>query len=419
MPMNFLRTLSIPLLTAILLGIPVIWAFPAELPVWRSSGIVLGWVGCGLLLASLLLMLRETWLADRLGGLERMYAWHHVLGTLAYLILLAHPLALAADNLAASPALAWALLSPWAQGWPLWSGWLALLCLMLGMAAAFAKRLPYRVWRWLHGLLVIGILLACLHLWLLGLGPTFFFVLLLSLLFIGWRLIRVDGSLAARPYLVSQVQKVASGIVEISLRPLAAPIAARAGQFVLVGFDDGGRFKGCGESHPFTLSAIDPDGHLRISVKALGDCTQHLQSVEIGVAARVQGGFGDFLLDRPGTPQIWLAGGIGITPFLAVLRDELLTGPTTLIYLYRQDVDAAYVEELRMLALGQPLLTLQLHCGETDASSLAALLPAAAELVGQMAYLCGPPGLIGAAVQVLGQRGMSSARIHFERFDFR
>ena len=119
--MNFLRTLSIPLLTAVLLGIPVIWAFPAELPAWRSLGIVLGWAGCGLLLASLLLMLRETWLAERLGGLERMYAWHHVLGTLAYVVLLAHPLALAADNLAASPAMAWALLSPWAQGWP--RGW--------------------------------------------------------------------------------------------------------------------------------------------------------------------------------------------------------------------------------------------------------------------------------------------------------
>ncbi len=417
--MNFLRTLSIPLLTAVLLGIPVIWAFPAELPAWRSLGIVLGWAGCGLLLASLLLMLRETWLAEWLGGLARMYAWHHVLGTVAYLILLAHPLALAADNLATSPVLAWALLSPSAQGWPLWSGWLALLCLMLGMASAFAKRLTYPVWRWLHGLLGVAILLGCLHLWLLGLGPTFFFVLLLSLLFIGWRLIRVDGSLAARPYLVSQVQKVAEGVVEISLRPLAAPISARAGQFVLVGFDDGGRFEGCGESHPFTLSAIDPDGHLRISVKALGDCTQHLQSVEIGVAARVQGGFGDFLIDRPGTAQIWLAGGIGITPFLAVLRDKPLTGPTTLIYLYRQDVDAAYVEELRTLAAGQPQLNLQLHRGESDAASLAAWLPEAAALVGQTAYLCGPPGLVRAAVRILGQRGMPSAHIHFEGFDFR
>lgn len=417
--MNSLRTLSIPLLTAILLGIPVFWAFPEEISEWRSIGIVLGWAGCGLLLASLLLMVRETWLAERLGGLERMYAWHHVLGTLAYVVLLAHPLALAADNLAASPAMAWALLSPWAQGWPLWSGWLALLCLMLGMAAAFAKRLPYPLWRWLHGLLGVGILLACVHLWLLGLGSTFFFVLLLSIFFIGWRLIRVEGSLAARPYLVSQVQKVAAGIVEISLRPLAAPISARHGQFVLVGFDGGGRFEGCGETHPFTLSAIDTDGHLRISVKALGDCTQHLQSVEIGVAARVQGGFGDFLLDRTATPQLWLAGGIGITPFLAVLRDEPVTAPTTLIYLYRQDADAAYLDEIRTLAAGQSRLNLQLQRGDTDAIGLAALLPDAAALAGQSVYLCGPPGLVNAALGILAQRGMPAARIHFERFDFR
>ena len=42
----------------------------------RTVGIVVGWVGCGLLLVSLLLMLREPRLAHWLGGLERMYHWH-------------------------------------------------------------------------------------------------------------------------------------------------------------------------------------------------------------------------------------------------------------------------------------------------------------------------------------------------------
>jgi len=417
--MRRLRLLSIPLLTATLLAVPVLWAWPEGLPLWRSLGIVLGWAGCGLLLASLLLMLRESWLAEQLGGLERMYAWHHVLGTLAYLLLLAHPLALAVDNLAESPALAWALLSPLTQGWPLWSGWLGLLCLMLGMATTFARHLPYPLWRGLHVLLAIAVLFGCLHLWLLGLGPSFFFVLLLSLLFLGWRFLRIDSSLAARPYLVSQVQKMAAGIVEITLRPLGVPIAARPGQFVLVGFGNGGGFRGCGECHPYTINGLDPVGHLGIAIKALGDCTRHLQTLEIGVAARVQGPFGDFLLDRPASPQLWLAGGIGITPFLAVLRGEPLTQPTQLFYLYRQPEDAAYVEELEALAAAQPLLTLGVQCGDFNAAALAGLLPEQAALAGQVAFLCGPPGLLASAAGILEQRGMTPADIHFERFDFR
>ena len=55
-------------------------------------GIVIGWVGCGLLLVSLLLMLREPRLARWLGGLERMYRWHHRTGVVAYVLLLVHPL---------------------------------------------------------------------------------------------------------------------------------------------------------------------------------------------------------------------------------------------------------------------------------------------------------------------------------------
>lgn len=417
--MKLSRFLSIPLLTAILLGLPVVWAWPEELPLWRSLGIVLGWAGCGLLLASLLLMLRESWLAERLGGLERMYAWHHRLGTLAYVLLLAHPLALALDNLAESPAQAWALLSPLAQGWPLWFGWLGLLGLMLGMAASFARRLPYPLWRGLHALLAVAILFGCLHLWLLGLGPSFFFVLLLSLLFLGWRFLRIDSSLAARPYLVSQVQQVAAGIVEIALRPLGVPIAARPGQFALVGFGNGGAFQGDGEYHPYTICAVDPEGHLRLAIKALGDCTRHLQTLEIGVAARVQGAFGDFLLDRPQSPQLWLAGGIGLTPFLAVLRDQPLTQPTQLFYFYRQPEDAAYVEELQALAAAQPLLELHVQCGDLDAAALAGRLPARAALAGHVAFLCGPPGFLASAVGVLEQRGVAPANIHFERFDFR
>ena len=95
--MHPLRFLSIPLLILIATVVPVFWALPDGLGLARSLGIVFGWAGCGLLLASLLLMLRESRLAEGLGGLERMYRWHHWAGMAAYVLLLAHPLLLAAD----------------------------------------------------------------------------------------------------------------------------------------------------------------------------------------------------------------------------------------------------------------------------------------------------------------------------------
>ena len=417
--MSWLRWLSIPLLVLAFTAGPVYWAFPQELSGARSLGIVLGWAGCGLLLASLLLMLRETWLSRWLGGLERMYQWHHRVGMAAYVLLLAHPLALAADAWPASPRLAWQTLSPFSQGWPVWLGWLSLLLLMLGLAATFATSIPYRTWRWLHLSLGVGVLLGLWHLLQLGIEQPALPILTLATLFLGSRLIREDSGLAARPYIVQAAAPVADGVVEISLKPLGEPIAATPGQFVLVAFFAGPKFRGCGEFHPFTVSSLGADRELRVGVKALGDCTRRIQSIEPGVLARVHGAFGNFLAERPATAQLWIAGGIGITPFLALLRAGPVKHATTLVYLYRSEADAAFLRELRALAERDPRLSLHALATGNEPPDLDSLLPAARDLAGSECYLCGPPGMTAAVRHALRKRGIQPRHIHFESYGFR
>lgn len=412
------RRLSIPLIALLLVVAPVYWAWPEGLPPWRSTAIVSGWVGWGLLLASLLLMIREAWLAERLGGLERMYAWHHRLGLLAYLALLVHPLALAVDAWRESPARAWAALSPAQQGWAGWLGWAALLALMAGLAAALARQLPYRRWRWLHQLLSAAVLLGLAHLLWLGLDAPALWAPLLALALIGWRLLRADRGWAARPYRVSGVVPAARGMVEVALQPLGQALALQPGQFVLAAFFDGPGFRGCGEFHPFTVSEIGPAGRFSLGIKALGDCTGHLQGVESGVAVRVQGPFGHFLARADG-PQFWLAGGVGITPFMARLRAGPLNQAVRLLHLHRDAGDAAYADELPALAAQQPRLTLAtVACGDGQ-PDLAPLLPPAEQLAGCDCYLCGPPGMVAAAVDILRARRVAPDRLHFESFEFR
>lgn len=414
-----LRRLSIPLIAALLAGMPVFWAFPDTLPGWRSFAIVSGWCGSGLLLASLLLMIREPWLANCLGGLERMYAWHHRLGTAAYLVLLTHPLALAADGWEERPSLAWQVLAPSQQSWPGWLGWASLLTMMGGMAAALAPRLPYSVWRQCHGLLAAAVIFGFAHLLLLGLDYPLLATPLLAIAFMLWRVLRADYGLAARPYIVSRVQRPAKDTVELTLTPLSQTIAALPGQFVLAAFHDGPHFRGCREFHPFTISALAPGGELSLGIKALGDCTHHLQSVECGVVARLQGPFGHFLAGRATRPSLWLAGGIGLTPFLALLRTGPLSQPVRLIYLHRSRREAAYLDELRALAATQPKLDLRAVASGEQLPDLPAIVPAAPELAGLDCHLCGPPGLVTSAVALLQARGVPAERIHFERFDFR
>ena len=413
------RAARIHLIALALVGMVVAWAFPQDLSFWRSMVIVTAWIGFGLLLSSLLLMVREPWLASRLGGLELMYLWHHRYGVAAYLFFLLHPLALVADAWGESAAMAWSSIAPWQEGWPVWLGWGALLCMMIGLAASLAPKLAYATWRKLHHVLTLSVVLMGAHLVLLGLELHLVLALCFALVALLWRLLRADYGLAAKPYVVQQVKRQAHGVVEVSLLPLAQPITARPGQFVVVAFFNGPGFKGCAEYHPYTLSAIFPDGRLSMGIKGLGDCTAHMQSVQVGTDVRVQGPFGDFFIQPVQGPSLWLAGGIGITPFLSMLRNGTLSHAVRLVYLHRDAADAAYVEELRALSLEQPKLHLTVAAVGTALPDLEALLPEASNLAHCCCFLCGPVGMVNAAVAVLHQRGVPSKHIHFERFDFR
>ncbi|MDZ7663321.1 ferredoxin reductase family protein [Thiohalophilus sp.] len=407
-------------LTLILPLAVVWWAFPEGLTPWRSAAIVTAWAGTALLVVNLLLMVRQPHLARLLGGLEPAYLWHHRSGMAAYLLLLSHPLTLAVDGWFEAPHRAWEILAPWAQSWPVWLGWLALVLLMFGLATTFALRLPYRRWRGFHFALGLGVVFGLAHVYVL-LGEVILLLLLivLALLALGWRLIASDLGVASLPYRVSQVTRQVPGMIEATLTPAATALAVTPGQFVLVAFGDGTHFRGCGEYHPFTVSGVAEDGTISLAIKSLGPCSQHIQAMEPGVRVRLQGPFGTFLQESAMAPQLWVAGGIGITPFIAALRAQPRTRHTTLIYLFRRAADAAFLEELTDYANNDPHFIL--HAVETGKmpADFPHLLQQVDELAQHEVNICGPAPMVNALLPHLGKSGVDPEMIHYERFDFR
>ena len=205
-------------------------------------------------------------------------------------------------------------------------------------------------------------------------------------------------------------------MVELTLAPLGAVLTVRPGQFVLLGFESSAGYKGCGEFHPFTVSGVESQGVLRVDIKALGQCTTRLQQVEQGVTARVQGPFGQELDDASGQPCLWLAGGMGITPFLAALRGGPLRQDTVLVHAHRPG-DALFVEELRARADTDPLL----HWVEVDDErpNWPALLAAVPSLKERRLRACGPPPMVEAVRQALERAGLSGDLLQVDRFDLR
>jgi predicted ferric reductase len=235
-------------------------------------------------------MVREPLIVNWCGGLQRMYRWHHAFGMGSCGVLLAHPAVLAASLLPADADRALHLLSP-ARWFPSNAlGWAALLGLMVGLSAALVPRMRYATWRRLHFCMSLAVLLGLAHVFALrGLSAGLLLTALPSIGAIGWRVFRADRGLGSHPYEVRSVMRIASDTTEVVLRPLAARLSVRSGQVVMVAFFEGQHYQGCGEFHPYTVCESRSDGSLVLAIKALGDCTTQIQSLEEGVAARVQG----------------------------------------------------------------------------------------------------------------------------------
>jgi predicted ferric reductase len=400
--------------------LPVLVEMRGESLTLRHVGGWLGWLGAGMLSSSLLLMVREPLAVRWFGGLERMYRWHHAFGIGACVLLLAHPVALAVAVLPTSAPRAWSLLSP-ARWFPSNAlGWIALFGLLAGLSASLIPRIRYAVWRRVHFSLGLAVLLGIAHASAYrGPATSLLLTAIPSVLALGWRVLRADRGFGTRPYEVESCARIASKTMEIVLRPLAAPLTVSPGQFVMVAFYEGPHYRGCAEFHPYTVCDSLGDGSLVLAVKALGDCTSKIQALERGVAARVQGPFGQFLADFPRSPSLWIAGGIGVTPFIAKLRAGDLMAPTELIYTYRHRDAAAYLSELQEHADHQPLFALRTLVAQEDPRPVFALFDDVQHLQSREVYISGPPLFVHAIAEELHNRGVSRSNMHFEESDFR
>lgn len=237
---------------------------------------------------------------------------------------------------------------------------------------------------------------------------TYLYSLIPSGIFRGWQ-----------PYTVSNLETT-GGALAVSITADGRPIRHQAGQFSFVQFMQ----PGFAEVHPFTISkAPDSDGMLRFTIKDLGDFTGRLSSaLKPGASVRVLGPFGHFRLRQEKHPQIWIASGVGITPFMAWAEAlPEITGAVHLFYSVRTRAAAPHLEELEEIARRKPNLTL--HLVETqheERLSARRIIDAIGEKPMHMRVaFCGPGDMRRALMRQFSDAGLPTRRFHFEEFEIR
>ena len=176
------------------------------------------------------------------------------------------------------------------------------------------------------------------------------------------------------------------------------------------------------QRHPFSISGA-PDGEdIRITVKALGDHTAKLPDVvQPGMPAVVSGPYGRFDRRMGTARQVWIAGGVGITPFLSWLRsldDELAE---TVDFFVTSAGRSPFADEIQKIAKDHPRLTVHLIDTSTDGRLTPEMVLAAVDADPRelSVFLGGPDRMLRQFRRALRASGVRAANIHREYFHWR
>ncbi len=370
-----------------------------------------------------MLATRWRWVEQLFGGLDRVYALHGLLGRWTLTLILLHLGILLAQALPDWGLAATYVIPGLDLSYTLGGAGVALLTLLV--AATIWVRFPYQRWlashRWMGAPYLFGGAHAIVaqgdwYLWLLTIIGGYAWIYR-SFLYHRWGP-RRDGT-------ISRVTRF-HNVTELTLT-LDQPHRFQPGQFVFfavtrsqAGLPD--------EQHPFSISAIFDERTIRLSAKRLGDYTARLGELMPGDQVAVFGGYGTFGargLAAAG-PAIWIAGGIGITPFLSLLRhiaesQAAYTGNITFIWTVREQADAIYLNEITALTARTPQIRFHLHVAASDgwltAERLAAL--AGDRLATARILLCGPPAMMRALTDQFVAQGVQRSQIISEEFALR
>ena len=207
--------------------------------------------------------------------------------------------------------------------------------------------------------------------------------------------------------------------------------AFRAGQAVNVTLLEPPETDGKGNSRTFSLVTAPHEPTIAIATRMRDTAFKRvLGSLAPGTPVKVRGPMGTFTLpDDPARPAVFLAGGIGITPFVSMLRHEAKAGsarPRLLVYSNRRPEDAPFLDELQALAGGPFRLVATMTemersarawTGEramVDAAFLARHLPGGGPTA--VHYLAGPPAMVAALRALLKDSGVADADIRTDEF---
>ncbi len=414
---------------------------------WRGVSVVFfGVLSLVFMSACMILALRPLWVDRLTGGLDKAYGLHKWLGIALIVTLLTHWLSEKLPKWLSSTG--WfppriKLPHPPRPEWydslrefGLLTGEWALYIFFALAAIALLQKIPYRYFRYIHKAFPVVFLGGAYHAVFVQPfewwdTPAAYLVLLVALAGTVAAVVSLTqriGAARRTAATIASVEKHAANLVDVILDIPGKGFPHEAGQFAFVTFspDEG--------PHPFTIASSGRNpNRVRFAIKALGDYTNTLADrLQPGQQVFIEGPYGQFTFrapqnsshDSPPARQIWVAGGIGITPFMAKLEALALEGkkapqPVDFWYCTGTAQDAAFPRDLDALCRQTGVTLHRMRADEKQYLNAGIIRETVQELGNASVWFCGPAGFARSLLNGLKTFGLPAASFHNERFSMR
>jgi predicted ferric reductase len=401
---------------------------------WTELSVALGYSGLAMMGLQFGLTARFRYVTEPWGE-DVIYHFHRQISLVAVGLVVAHPVILvvvqpellALSNMLEAPLSAHlALLSIFSV--------IALVVTALWRAAL---NLKYETWHLTHIVLaVVAITAGVVHM----VGSSFYLVdpwkqslwIGLTIFWIGLLLyVRIVKPLfmLRRPYRVSEVRQERGDTTTLVMQPEGHPgFHFNPGQFgwLMVW---GSPFKITGHPFSFSSSAAAKGGRVEMSIRNLGDFTKEIQRVPVGKRVYLDGPYGAFTIGNPADMHVLIAGGVGVTPMMSMIRTLADRGdkrPVILLYGSKDRESITFCEELEVLKARLDLTVVHVLAnppagwtgeqGFIDAETFKRHLPP--PYSDHEYFICGPGVMMDAIEKALGEMGVPMAKYHSERYSF-
>lgn len=412
----------------ILCLIPIFLWFDLNTPASNFTifglGQIFALIGATLLSINFALSSRLKFLEKLFGGLNKVYMIHHITGSLSIVFLSFHPVFIGLSYLPISLNTVFLILFPPIRDFAPWFGLLAYLTLSTLIILTLYVNLPYHIWKLTHKFMGVALIFAFVHVYfipstvsyntplriymlsVMGIGILiYFYRTLLGRYFVGRYSYKVDGV------------RNSENVTKIILSPLSNKMNYKPGQFIFINFSSS---EVSNEEHPFSLTSSPNEPLISILPKESGDYTSKLKNLKNGTIAKIEGPFGAFSYQNsPREKQIWIAGGIGITPFVSMAKSFSHKNgyETTLYYITKTKKEAVYLKELSQLSKNLPNLKIKhLHTDTGERLTAIKVSQEISDYKKRDIFICGPTPMMKDLREQFNKLGVRNAHIITEEF---